>query len=759
MTDAWTSHVTGRVSSIPAPTVTPDKLEPNISEGIDEELVEPYVAFNIWSYEDGELKLSAVRKIPAREVLGSEFYSDITGNTSDGVMVLTDSFLITKNNTTYEPEPSPEIEIDEIIVMDDDININKDEKIIVNNDNEVVVVIEPVVKSESNLSPQFKPQPIASPISNVYDFVSYIINNEKVPVPTDMTNSGVFPMLDGQENNEVIINVPTNKFKYPTPTHNNMDFVDEFANHENPNEVVIPLVMETFPQPTANALSSGQTVAESKPETTYPEPPAETLFNLQTVAENNQETVYPQPPTNTLFSEQTVAQRNPEEVSSVFITPEGLVQNDGANAGVDALQELIASLQGYPLTFDINQTSVSSHKIQVSLINDDGIPIDSSALENANLISILSNQPTVINHHIYQINGDGISTSAMADGIQSTTNNGEASPATVLSSSLPEPENVDSYFNPPTFISTPEQDLLNELEEIQSFNDILSGLSVDHLDDPVKIETVALKGILDVQPDLVKSVPTDSQKLDISKQPGTSSIMPTPQEQVGDKNEGNLNALEELLKRGDLPKDVEIAMLSDILSGFTVSEALSMYADTNSDSTTTTDAKNGIATDNISMQSPLTVIDSIERNHNPETTETYVTRLNIETIPVRASTSASVRLQNCFQDRTCTFALAVAVAAGTTGALTVPLFTPFLGRSIAGSIDIVDNEIQNELMTINDARKIISAITKYSDRNGESVRGSKNNLRNYIRPYVNYLGHKIFPKIFGAFPPENGKHL
>ena len=636
---------------------------------------EPYVAFNVWSYEDGELKLSSVKKIPVKQVLGAEFYSDVTKNNTDSVLVVADSFLISRNNSAV-PASSTVSEVDK------------------KENNELPSKV--VTDSSNNLF--ITPKPLSSPITASLDLVSYIENDATQGLKP--VNAPSFPnAYEKTKNAEGSVHKPT----------------------------VIPIKV----QPISNIFKNTHS--------------------------------------------NKISIDKPNQLSTVFITPQGvkLSQNAGNDIGPAAIQQLIANIQGHKL-FEINETSAKPHRIRVSLINDQGVPTDPYSLPNANLISIISNKPTIINHNVYHIKPEDISHVDSQNLVVSKTQAGSLQHP-VPSEFKPQSNNPVTEQNaasqsttsphlPSTVIPTPEEILLNELESIDSFNNIINGLSLDHFTNPVNIETMALEGILDTKPELFNTVrepevPINAHNPETIQPPEAliESILPVTeksQTSINISDKSDLNILEHLLRRKELPKQVEIAILTDVLSGSTVSEAIISNIDKHKDLIDKHIKKNGSIDMNSSVPSPLSVIDAFDSSQSIKSDQTFITRVNVESVPLRQSSNIPVRsaseLQNCFKDTACTFALSLAIAAFTTGSLSVPFITPILGRSLGSTIQVVDRREPNELMSTEDAGRIMKAITKYANRNGRSARNSQNNIREYMGPYVSYLSHKLFPRIFSS---------
>ncbi|XP_018025494.1 mucin-17 isoform X2 [Hyalella azteca] len=709
-------------------TSTENPVRTNDSTATDdnEEVLAPYIAFNIWSYDNGELKLSAVKKVLASEVLGMEFYSKITENPNNTTFLLSDSLVFSGQGpqtstalpiTTEIDNESPTPSVQNSTTFMDALAASVGELGLSSADREL---LEHLLNSANTI-----PQTFQAPINNLFDFVSYIVDGSPA---TDVST---------QFNSEM-----------------------------------------TSPDLTAaRPVISTEELAIMPPK----------VENLTTIVEK------------VVSTESSPV----ETLSNVVISPEG-VQIFNETQGLPeeaAVAQFISHLDEKPLILNINQSNLTQ-VMKISLLSDDGVPIDSSLLQNANLISIISNKPTIVNNNIYQILQsesqqtipilrDSSSTSRPVINtstifIQATTNDPIA-PTTPLPPTSPTSQDKKKV---PSL--TPEEQLFLELEKITSFNKILNGgLDINTLSDLSALETLALKGILDSKPELLNvakksssisskvPVVVDGQEADEewNDLPDPASNVHTLQLDVlpldvnGDstvsqrpfEKNADLMVLESLLRERKLPKMVEREILKDITEGKTISDAILQNIDKYWKEISEHLKEASPLDDDLS---PLAVIEDLEKKLTKEngtkvspnettTSHTFVTRVNVASPLADSKLPAkSENLQNCFQDRVCTFAFSIALAAGTTGALSVPFLTPVLGRSLHSSVSLTASEVPNELMSVEEARQIIAAVTKYSQRNGKTLRGDHVNLRRYMSPFVSYLGHKMFPAMFGGIPDK-----
>jgi len=435
--------------------------------------------------------------------------------------------------------------------------------------------------------------------------------------------------------------------------------------------------------------------------------------------------------------------RSSHNLSSVFITPNAVNHqtNQNTHAGVEVLQELIESLQGKPLDFDTNNTSIKSHKIQVSLIEKDGSHTYVPATKNADLVSIVSNKPTVVNH-IYQLGNQEVK--LLAEKLQpikhnQTINRSNQIPSMSQPTNETIPKEIDLE-NVKFLDKQSETDTVssNQLEGMESLNKILSEVPIRGTEETIR--DVALKGILTaISPQQAQSPEP------IRVNSGLNLAKPVLNIQH------DLETLEELLKNGNLSQDVEILILSDILSGATVSQALSRYVPLHSITRMHSNKIKNQHKKSPTIISPLKVIEQID-NQYMSTFNSYNKRSIVKTT---VDSSMSSEIETCLSDKACTFALSIAVALGTNETAssapeTAAFNLPETGRSVgASSYRMEGSSMVSNAMDLSDANRIIDTVTRYSEGVfNHSVTG-RESVQIYMTPFFNYLGHKIFPERFG----------
>ena len=158
--------------------------------------------------------------------------------------------------------------------------------------------------------------------------------------------------------------------------------------------------------------------------------------------------------------------------------------------------------------------------------------------------------------------------------------------------------------------------------------------------------------------------------------------------------------MEYLIRNDKLPREIEQAILSDILAGLSVTDAIrkntEQYRDVIGEKVLSIMLASQDYVDSL-LESPLTIIESHEKETIPFQSEdlsssiydensTYVESNNDPGSPIvgvsrfnfnsnsNAAGNINIRVRSCLTDSTCMYALAIALAAGTTGALSLPLF-------------------------------------------------------------------------------------
>ena len=518
-----------------------------------------------------------------------------------------------------------------------------------------------------------------------------------------------------------------------------------------------------------------------------------------------------------------------ENYSSVLISPEMIKFYEKDESKDKLLEGLIDILQNKSLNFNKNKMNTKDHKIQVTLLNENGTSSDAS--ETANMIVVISSQPTIINFNgLKNKNQDeigmnkvlSVSTAVPTTTTTTTTRTRTFNDPQIISNMyfkgfIPQPvttptsqpiradgiptyffntprpsrivqnfqgvkkpfkHNDLNHFNQPKFIRKPPVDdfidsefgvgddfydfnepphfsndmnLLQELDKIESFKKIHSQKQNDPMmQGSSNVEALALQGIYNAnQMHFSRPSPLQIPKPQDNNENLLDQISNILETEMGQnhpiieqnymdkvshifKQDEEIKFLEEMLTDGSLPKESEIEILSDILAGYTVPEALMRFAMNPGSQTSIRQPASSAPLVNNANISPLAIVDRVKEAD-------YIRRQTA----IKSSNSNNLsNMQNCREEPSCAFALSVALAMGAIA----PFAAPFVGRSMDQSnfSNIVKPDY--DIMTRDDANKIIYAISNYATKKYGRSLSRKESFNKFVLPYLDYLSNKLYPK-------------
>ena len=698
---------------------------------------EPYMAFNIWTYDEGQLKLTDVKKIPARDILGPLFYKNFTDDEGESLLVLADSLLITDNVTKLS------------------------ENLFGNEDKESIEEVAITIELTETLT---KPTTTNDDATTLHD----LDTEDSVTPATDYDDQLIMSTEYFDENQDFTFlidtsfeNDPLLDYEYPSVEGDILKYLSTINNHSKKHEF-----FETLGPTFSSILEKDNVTVEENQESL--EVNSDLSDKELETGRNPPQNVVTPPPSTILTSNQlpNLLTKNGTNIQS---TKDGDLQSSEEEVSLDGTMESegLHSVLGF---------SKVPTKIQVSLINDEGIPVNQTALLEANLVSIISNKPTVVNHNVYhiQVNDSSFTkqqVSAITEGV--VISNSETEDINIQPTSFTpsmEQENALEILENGTL---PEEELLISLMEVPSFNSFMDMSVPPPVAELNEVNSLVIQGMVEANPDLVSQIRDEDVvgSLLHSESPSMVPRFPVEKSSVNESTEvdfeNNSEIMEYLIRNNKLPREIEQSILSDVLSGLPISDAIQKNIEKHRD---IIDEKilsvilGAQDNEETSLLSPLTVIESLEKDTNsasiisssvydensttvdadPLPPKSAITRLNFNNN--NAGGNFNIRISSCLADKTCMYALAIALAAGTTGMLSVPLFA---GRSLKSSIERVKYKSPSHLMSKEDAEKIMKALVKYASmRNNQ--RSSKENLVQYFKPYINYLAHVGFPDIFGT---------